>query len=349
MRTTARRSGSSPSCLHSNRGRRGTAGGAAAPVRRGARAVGGAIRARGRRRRKVARSHHHRSAAVADGGPVPSCGHAARASRRQRPDLRLAADRAARSRRRRRRRASAARSRSRPYRPRRPSTVSSGVTASGVGSGGPAAEAQAPAPASFDQVVADFHTAVVTASTATELTNTTAKSSWLTSQWKRAGTLVQAASSLSSSSSSQQPVAQTGVFFSGEMRDGRLSASMWLGGSTEEEKRVRRIDQYLKAHGFETYGLRTGPAGGASDRRDRRPRAVRRRADLPVGGVRRGTAQGGHARRRAVRGGAHLAQAAADAAYPARPKLRRASRVAARARVCARAGRPRQLRRSRAL
>jgi len=154
---------------------------------------------------------------------------------------------------------------SRPYRPRRPSTVSSGVTASGVGSGAPVAqEAQAPAPASFDQVVADFHTAVVTASTATELTNTTAKSSWLTSQWKRAGTLVQAASSLSSSSS-QQPVAQTGVFFSGEMRDGRLSASMWLGGSTEEEKRVRRIDQYLKAHGFETYGLRTGPAGGASD------------------------------------------------------------------------------------
>ena len=112
--------------------------------------------------------------------------------------------------------------------------------------------------------VADFHTAVVTASTATELTNTTAKSSWLTSQWKRAGTLVQAASSLSSSSS-QQPVAQTGVFFSGEMRDGRLSASMWLGGTTEEEKRVRKIDQYLKAHGFETYGLRTGPAGGASD------------------------------------------------------------------------------------
>ena len=153
---------------------------------------------------------------------------------------------------------------SRPYRPRRPSTVSSGVTASGVGSGAPVAQAQAPAPASFDQVVADFHTAVVTASTATELTNTTAKSSWLTSQWKRAGTLVQAASSLSSSSS-QQPVAQTGVFFSGEMRDGRLSASMWLGGSTEEEKRVRRIDQYLKAHGFETYGLRTGPAGGASD------------------------------------------------------------------------------------
>ena len=156
---------------------------------------------------------------------------------------------------------------SRPYRPRRPSTVSSGVTASGVGSGAPVAQAPAaaPAPASFDQVVADFHTAVVTASTATELTNTTAKSSWLTSQWKRAGTFVQAASSLSSSSSSQQPVAQTGVFFSGEMRDGRLSASMWLGGSTEEEKRVRRIDQYLKAHGFETYGLRTGPAGGASD------------------------------------------------------------------------------------